>query len=182
VSPLVGTCGCSQRDVGIIWNADAKRIVRGFAVTIKLSHAIGGTAPGRLRRRGRREAAEILKGVEAGAVAISPLWLQGIATDQLPSGKFETLGRVSHIRPGNIAQHIRLATARSARAGPPQTLKGKVGFFAIIPLQGEFFPDELNVLRRKAHVFLLTDNARAATGGSSAPPLDDKKSAPSAPN
>ena len=79
-------------------------------------------------------------------MSICPDWLQGITAhaaqaDQLKSiGGERTLGMLV-----NIAQDVRLTLAAGAGAAPPQHWQWNVTLPAIIPLDGEFVPDALNV-------------------------------------
>ena len=84
-------------------------------------------------------------------MAITPARLDGIPSDILPANKLKAGVRVTHVRPRDVAEHVRLAAAGSAGAGASQALEGKIGFFAIIPLHRQFVADELNVLGRESH-------------------------------
>jgi hypothetical protein len=145
----LGICGCSQRDVCIICNADAKRIVRGFAVTIKLSHAIGGTAPGRLQIGG--QPAKVREGIKPSIMAIAPTGLERVTADYLPASQFKARGAVSDIRPRKISENVRLAAAGRTRAGAPETLDFDKRFDAVIPLQRQLAPNQLHVFRLQTH-------------------------------
>jgi hypothetical protein len=123
-----------------------------------------------------------LKGIEAGAVTVTPARLERIPSNILPAKELKACVRVTHVRSLDVPQYVRLAAAGSAGAGPSQAFKGEIGFFAIIPVHREFVTDELDIFRLKSHLFLLTDYALTATGGSSAPSLDAKPNAHAAPN
>jgi hypothetical protein len=79
-------------------------------------------------------------------MTISPAWLERIAANQLPPAELETLRRVSHTRPRDMAEHVRLPTTSRAGTRAAQALEWEVRFFAITPLQSEVVPDELRVL------------------------------------
>jgi hypothetical protein len=84
-------------------------------------------------------------------VAVTPARLERIPSDVLPPEELKTGIRVTHVRSRDVAQHVWLATARSAWASPAETLEGKIGLFSVIPLHGKLFADELNVFGRKSH-------------------------------
>jgi hypothetical protein len=101
--------------------------------------------------RGSSEAPQVLERVKAGAVAITPARLEGIPSDILPADELKARVGVTHVGPLDVPQHIGLAAAGSTGAGAAETLKGKIGFFAIVPLHCEFGADELDIFWLKSH-------------------------------
>lgn len=84
-------------------------------------------------------------------MGVTPARLERIPSNELPPQELKTGIRVTHVWPRDVAKHVGLAAARSAGTGPAETLEGKIGFFAVIPLHGELFADELNVFWLKSH-------------------------------
>ena len=66
-----------------------------------------------------RQTAKISKAINPGAVSIGPAGLQRITAYQIESEKLEALVGVAHMRTHNMAQHVRFAAARCARACAP---------------------------------------------------------------
>ena len=93
-------------------------------------------------------------------MAIGPVRLEGIATDQLPAHEVKARGGIAHVRPRDIAENIRLAAARRARTGAPKTLQGQIRFQAIVPLDGELVTDQLHILQLYPHGSEARDIAR----------------------
>ena len=104
-----------------------------------------------LGRAGRVDPAQIVIGIEASVMTVAPGRLERIATDEIPAAKLETLVGVTDVRPNDLAHYIRLATAGRAGAGRAQEAERKKGFAPVVPFDGEFVPDLLDVLRLEAH-------------------------------
>ena len=98
-----------------------------------------------------RNSPEILKTVNPGAVTIRPPRLNCVTADKLKIDQLETVVRVAHAWSQNISQNIRLATARRARTGASEELEIEIRFRPVIPLNGEFASDLLNVGRFQTH-------------------------------
>src|SRR4051794_27592680 len=101
-----------------------------------------------------RDSTKILKAVNAGVVSVSPARLNGIAADDLKSGKLKAVVRVTHVRPQNVAEHVRLAAARRARTRASQKLQIQKRFIAVIPLDRQLVSNLLDICRLKAHADL----------------------------
>jgi hypothetical protein len=89
-------------------------------------------------------------------VSIRPTGLQGITAHEMESEKFEAFVRVAHMRTHNLTEHIRLAAARRARARAAQQFKFQKRFGAVIPGNGQFVSDLLDVPRIKSHWVYLS--------------------------
>src|SRR5882672_10052289 len=103
-----------------------------------------------------RQTAEISKAINPGAVSIRPTGLQCIAADEIESDKLEALLRVAHLRTHNLTEHIRLAAASRARTRATQQFKFQKRFGAVIPGNGQFVSDLLDVARIKSHWVYLS--------------------------
>ena len=99
-----------------------------------------------------RQTAEISKAINPGAVSVGPAGLQCVTAYQIESGELEALIRVAHMRTRNLTEHIRLATASRARTCAPQQFEFQKRFGAVIPGNGQFVSDLLNVRWLKSHV------------------------------
>src|SRR6266404_4871359 len=98
-----------------------------------------------------RQTAEVSKAINPGAVSIGPTGLQCITADEIESGKLEALVRVAHMRTHNLTEHIRLAAASRARTRAPQQFNFQKRFGAVIPGNGQFVSDLLEVAGFKSH-------------------------------
>ena len=92
-----------------------------------------------------RQTAEISKAINPGAVPIPPTRLQCITADEIESDKLKALVGVAHMRTHNLTEHIRLAASRRTRTGAPQQLNFQKRFGAVIPSNGQFVSDLLDV-------------------------------------
>src|SRR6266550_5236275 len=99
-----------------------------------------------------RQTAEISKAINAGAVSIRPTGLECITAHEIESDKFEALVGVAHMRTHNLTEHIRLAAASRARTCAPQQLKFQKRFGAVIPANGQFVSDLLDVGGLQTHL------------------------------
>jgi hypothetical protein len=98
-----------------------------------------------------RDSPEILKTVNAGVMAIAPHRLQSIAADNLKSDKPKAVVGIIDIRPKDVPKNIRLATARSAWTGATKELQIEIRLRAVIPTNGQFITDLLDVCRFQRH-------------------------------
>jgi hypothetical protein len=99
-----------------------------------------------------RQAAEISKAINPGAVSVAPTWLECITAYKIESDEREALVGVAHMRPHNLTEHIRLAATSRARARAPQQFEFKKRFGTVIPSNGQFVSDLLDVRWLKSHV------------------------------
>ena len=104
-----------------------------------------------------RQTAEISKAINPGAVSISPAGLQCITADKIESEKLEALVGVVHMRTHNLTEYIRLAAASRARTRAPQQFKFQKRFRAVIPSNGQFVSDLLDIAGFKSHHRQLTN-------------------------
>ena len=93
-----------------------------------------------------RQTAEISKAINPGAVSVGPAGLQCVTAHQIESDELEALVRVTYMRPHNLTKHIRFAAARRARTRAPQQFKFEKRFGAVIPGNGQFVSDLLDVV------------------------------------
>jgi hypothetical protein len=77
--------------------------------------------------------------------------LQCIPTHQIESKKLEALAGIGHRGTINMTQHIRFAAAGGAWTSAPQQFEFQKRFCAIVPGNGQFVSDLLNVAGLKAH-------------------------------
>ena len=98
-----------------------------------------------------RQTAYVSKAINPGAVPVSPTGLQCIPAHQIESDKLEALVGVAHMRTHNLTEHIRLAAASRARTRAPQQFKFQKRFGAVIPGNGQFVSDLLDIIRFKSH-------------------------------
>ena len=87
---------------------------------------------------------EVGESVEPGAVAVGPRGLERVAADDLHALQNEALRRVGDLRADDVAEHIRLAAARRARARAAEQIERDVGLRAVAPRDGEFGADGLD--------------------------------------
>ena len=92
-----------------------------------------------------------MEAVDARIVPIVPARLQGITADDIETRQLKTSRRIAHVRPGDVAEHIRFPAARRARTGTAKELQIKIRFRSVIPLNGEFVSDLLDVGWLKTH-------------------------------
>jgi hypothetical protein len=59
---------------------------------------------------------------------------------------------VAHVRTNNLAEHIRLAAANRARTRAPQQFEFQKRFGAVIPGNGQFVSNLLDVAWLKSHL------------------------------
>jgi hypothetical protein len=112
-----------------------------------------------------RQAAEISKAINPGAVSVGPTRLECITAHQIESDKLEALVGVAHMRTHNLTEHIRLAAASRARARAPQQFELQKRFSAVIPGNGQFVSDLLDVARFKSHWVQLSHGSTAMKHG-----------------
>ena len=108
-----------------------------------------------------RQTAEISKAINPGAVSVGPAGLDCITAHQIESGELEALFGVTYIRTHNVTEHIRLATASRAWARAPQPFEFQKRFGAVIPGNGQFVSDLLDVARFKSHFLFFFEGAAA---------------------
>src|SRR6478672_10691523 len=101
-----------------------------------------------------RQTAEISKAINPGAVSVGPAGLDCITAYQIESDELEALFGVADIRTHNLTEHIRFAPASRAWACAPQQFEFQKRFGAVIPGNGQFVSDLLDVRWRKSHVSL----------------------------
>src|SRR5207244_12216535 len=99
-----------------------------------------------------RQTAEISKPINPVAVSIRPTGLQCITAHEIESDKLEAFIGVAHMRTRNLTELIRLAAASRARTSAPQQFKFQKRFGAVIPGNGQFVSDLLDVARFKSHL------------------------------
>ena len=92
-----------------------------------------------------RQTAEISKAINPRAVSIPPAGLQCITAHKIEPDKLKAFVGVAHKRTDNVTEHIRLPAASGARARAPQQFEFQKRFGAIIPGNGQFVSDLLDV-------------------------------------
>ena len=77
---------------------------------------------------------------------VRPLGLNGVPSDIIEADQLKSLGRERLRRRFiDIAHNIRFPFATGTWAIPPQLLQGNITFAAILPFDGQFSPNLLNV-------------------------------------
>src|SRR4029077_8947302 len=84
-------------------------------------------------------------------MSVGPAGLECITAHQIESDELEALVGVAHIRTHDLTEHIRLAAASRAWARAPQQFKFQKRFGAVIPGNGQFVTDLLDVAWFKSH-------------------------------
>jgi hypothetical protein len=98
-----------------------------------------------------RQTAKISKAINPGAVSIPPTGLQCITSHKIESNELKTFVGMAHMRTQNVTEHIRLAAASRARARAPQQFEFQKRFSAVVPRNGQFVSDLLDVRWLKSH-------------------------------
>src|SRR6266446_10361656 len=88
----------------------------------------------RLSSQSLPQATQISKAVNPSAVTVLPAGLQRIAAYEIKAGKLEALPGVGHTRAQDIAEHIRLATARRAGTCASQKLEVEIRLGSVVPM------------------------------------------------
>ena len=94
-------------------------------------------------------------------MSVRPVRLQRITAYKLKSDKVEALATVAHIRTHNVAKHVRLTAAGRARARAAQQFEFQKRFSAVIPGNGQFVSDLLDLFgssRIWQIIYLATDS------------------------
>jgi hypothetical protein len=73
-----------------------------------------------------REPTQILKAVDACLVPIAPTWLQGVTADDIETDQLKAIFGIFDFRSQDIAEHIRFAAARCARASAAKKFKFEI--------------------------------------------------------
>jgi hypothetical protein len=100
------------------------------------------------------ESPKILKTVDARVVAVAPDWLQGVTADGLKSGEKKTVVGITDpalAGADDVSEDIRLAPASSAWARSAEELQVEIRLGPVIPADGQFAADLLDVRRFQAH-------------------------------
>src|SRR5438046_6367628 len=95
----------------------------------------------------------ILKTVNTGAVSVAPSWLHSIAAHDAETDKNKALLRISQMRTRDVAQHVRLATARRAWTRATEKLQIEIRFRPVVPVNRKFTSDLLNIGWFQTHWF-----------------------------
>ena len=104
-----------------------------------------------------RQTAEISKAINPGVMSVGPARLDCITAYQIESDELEALFGVAHIRTHNLAEHVRFAAASRAWARAPPQFKFQKRFRAVIPSNGQFVSDLLDIAGFKSHHRQLTN-------------------------
>jgi len=101
------------------------------------------------------QASQVRKAVNPGAVTIGPAWLQCVAAYQIETGELEALPGVNQVRARDVAEQVRLASARRARTRASQKLKSEIRLHSVAPMNRQLVSDLLDVRRFQAHISIL---------------------------
>ena len=97
-------------------------------------------------------------------MAVSPTRLKRVTANQLPSDEFKAFVAVIHIRPRNISEHVRLATATGAGTGAAKSFEREKRFRAVSPEQCQLFANQLHVFELQLHGHVSMFSARNRAG------------------
>ena len=84
-------------------------------------------------------------------MSIRPTGLQCITAHEIESDKLEAFVRLAHMWTHNLTEHIRFAAASRARTRAAQQFNFQKRFGAVIPGNGQFVSDLLDIIRFKSH-------------------------------
>src|SRR3954447_1923332 len=84
-------------------------------------------------------------------MSVGPAGLQCITAHHIESDELETFLGVAHIRTDNLPEHIRFAAASRARTRTSEQFNFQKRFSAVIPGNGQFVSDLLDVRWFKSH-------------------------------
>jgi len=98
-----------------------------------------------------RQTAEICKAINPAAMSVSPTGLYRITARQIESDKLKALPGIAHMWTHNVTENVQLAATRSARARASQQLEFQKRFGGVIPGNGQFIANLLNVVWFKSH-------------------------------
>ena len=101
--------------------------------------------------RNAAQTAEVSKAVNASVVPVCPAGLESITADKIEPYKLKALVGVAHVRTCNMAKHVWLAAASSARACAPEHFKAQIRFCPVIPSNRQFISNLLDVRWLKTH-------------------------------
>ena len=97
-------------------------------------------------------------------MAVSPTRLKRVTANQLPSDEFKAFVAVIYIRPRNISEHVRLATATGAGTGAAKSFEREKRFCAVNPAQCQLFTNELDVFEFQLHGYVSMLSLRNRAG------------------
>jgi hypothetical protein len=90
---------------------------------------------------------EIIKGVKSGRVPVRPDGLDSITTDVRDASKLKRLRWQWLVRPFvEIPHYVHFTFAASTGTMPPQAFQSQITLGAVVPFNGKFLTDLLNVL------------------------------------
>jgi hypothetical protein len=94
--------------------------------------------------------------------------LHSVTADNVETGELKAVFRVAHPAWAghDIAENVRFAAARRARASAPQERQLKKGFRAVVPLNGKFIADLLDVGWFQTHGLFATGRIRPSANRS----------------
>src|SRR5215475_10495539 len=99
-----------------------------------------------------RQTAKISKAINPSIMSVGPAGLQCITAHELESKKGETLVRIANMRTDHLTEHIRLATTGGAWTRAPQQFKFQKRFDPVVPGNGQFLSDLLDVGGLQTHL------------------------------
>src|SRR5262245_4161055 len=100
------------------------------------AQSLGGDSSASLDWARRIYPAKVIKRIEPGVVTVGPGQLQGIAANLVPAAELEALVGINHVRPNDIAKHIRLAATGRAGTGLAKKTQREECFRSVLPLDG----------------------------------------------
>jgi hypothetical protein len=84
-------------------------------------------------------------------MAVAPAWLQGVTANDIKTIQLKAFSSVGYGGPADVADNIRFAAAGRAWAGATKDFQVQIRFGLVIPLNGQFVPNLLNVRRLQGH-------------------------------
>ena len=104
---------------------------------------------------------QVSKAVNTTGVSIGPMRLHCVTAHQVETDKVKTFVGVSHLRPGEVSKHVRLAATRRAWTRAPQRFEFQKRFRAVVPGDRNLISDLLDVGWFQTHPRQLTKCQRA---------------------
>lgn len=94
------------------------------------------------------QAEQVVEGEQPGVVAVGPDGLDGVAPDGSELTQLKRSGRErADWPPVELAEHVPFPLAFRAGAGSPQGIEAEIALAAILPPDGQFLADGLEVFR-----------------------------------
>lgn len=94
-----------------------------------------------------RKFLEVIVGIETGAMPVAEIEANGVIADDFPAGDGDAGEGAWFVATVSLAENITFALGFGAGGSGAQLLTGIIGLGAVVPNDGDFLPDELDVTR-----------------------------------